>query len=492
MSNYRGSRGKEMKQVVTAVARKLPRQLKNFHLIKRQDIYIPFCEIGITCLTKEVTEINLFFETILKLIDIEVSDVYEISSIMGVEFKLLKETIVDMIEQKYVMTSENKLIMTPRGKKALADRKLVTIRKKNINELSVNMITGSIEESGKNVVAHPSRGDICLSQEQTITKDFLESNYDAINEIYQKNQIEVNVFNTRVLQRELYKILDIAYDKLYFVKDELFIYKNEESGDYEFVIKGDLGEKYQNSFYRQVRDVVFPGMENFFERDWNFAQAHYDMRILNQDNRKYTKNLIGKLSENEKISDELIYEFMHTRALIDQIELEALFSYNKEFDYEGIIISCERLKNFLSAGMASALDQVSKKKMWVLYEEKEYNIDKILEQRFGDKIKKKEVSTEKRKEACEQFICFYPNVLVEFVEKTEKVFDKPITIFEGRIEFDSDVIKSKMAHIIKDYEISFTLPKSTSPENKQKKYNKDEKIGVTRSYKKYRRRKENK
>ena len=134
----------------------------------------------------------------------------------------------------------------------------------------------------------------------------------------------------------------------------------------------------------------------------------------------------------------------------------------------------------------------AKKKIWVLYEEKEYNIDKILEQRFGDKIKKKEVSTEKRKEACEQFICFYPNVLVEFVEKTEKVFDKPITIFEGRIEFDSDVIKSKMAHIIKDYEISFTLPKSASPENKQKKYSKDEKIGVTRSYKKYRRRKENK
>ena len=52
-----------MKQVVSAVAGNLPRQLKNFHLIKRQDIYIPFCEIGITCLTKEVTEINLFFET---------------------------------------------------------------------------------------------------------------------------------------------------------------------------------------------------------------------------------------------------------------------------------------------------------------------------------------------------------------------------------------------------------------------------------------------
>ena len=92
-----------MKQLVAAVSRKLP-GVKNFHLIKRQSIFIPYCEIGITCLTKEVTEINLFFETILKLIDIEVADVYEISAIMGVEFKLLKEAIVDMIEQKYIIT----------------------------------------------------------------------------------------------------------------------------------------------------------------------------------------------------------------------------------------------------------------------------------------------------------------------------------------------------------------------------------------------------
>ena len=355
-----------MKQVVSAVAGNLPRQLKNFHLIKRQDIYIPFCEIGITCLTKEVTEINLFFETILKLIDIEVSDVYEISSIMGVEFKLLKETIVDMIEQKYIITSENKLIMTPRGKKALADRKLVTIRKKNLNELSVNMITGSIEESGKNVISHPYKNDICLSQEQTITKDFLESNYATINEIYQRNQIEANIFNTRVLQRELYKILDIAYEKLYFVKDELLIYKNDESEDYEFIIKGDIGEKYQNSFYRQVRDVVFPGMENFFERSWKFAQDHYDKRITNQDNRKYTKDLIGKLIGTETISDELLDEYIHTRALIDQTELELLFSYNKEFDYEGIIISCERLNKFLTSGMVSAFDQINEEQLRIL------------------------------------------------------------------------------------------------------------------------------
>lgn len=473
-----------MRQLVAAVERKLPRQLKNFYLIKRQSIYIPYCEIGITCLTKEVTEINLFFETILKLIDIEVSDVYEISLIMGVEFKLLKETIVDMIEQKYIVTSENKLIMTPRGRKALADRKLVTIYKRNLNELSVNMITGNIEESGKNIFVKPSKWDICLSEEQTITKDFIESNYTAINEIYQRNQIEANIFNTKVLQRELYKILDISYEKLYYVKDELLIYKNDDSEDYEFIIKGDIGERYQNSFYRQVRDVVYSGMENFFEKDWNFSQNHYDKGIVNQEDRQYTRGLIEKLNGNEIISDKLLDEYMHTRALIDETEVETLFLYNQEFDYEGIIISCERLRKILNQKIVSALNQISKKRTWLIYNSQEYNVKKTIEQNLGDKIKRKEISISENEELNEQFICFYPNILVEFVEKTEKVFDRAITIFEGRIEFDSDVIKNKMDVIIEKYHISFSPLEAKLKKMKQNKYNKNTKKGVLQPYKK--------
>src|SRR5699024_9471010 len=108
-----------MKRLMSAVARNLPRELQDYYLIKRQNIYITYYEIGITCLTKETTELNLFFETILKLVEIEVDDVNEISEIMGIEFKLLKEAIVDMIEQQYVITSQNKLIMTQKGRKAL-------------------------------------------------------------------------------------------------------------------------------------------------------------------------------------------------------------------------------------------------------------------------------------------------------------------------------------------------------------------------------------
>ena len=399
---------------------------------------------------------------------------YMISAIMGVEFKLLKEAIVDMIEQKYIITSQNKLIMTPRGRKALADRKQVTIRKRNINELSVNMITGNIEESGKNAFAKPSKRDLCLSEEQTITKDYLESNYAIINEIYQQNQIESNIFNTKILQRELYKILDIAYEKLYYVKDELFIYKNDDSEDYEFIIKGDIGERYQNSFYHQVRDVVYSGMENFFERDWDFSKNHYDKGLVTQEDRQYTKSLIEKLNGSEIISDELVDQYIHTRALIDEKELEAIFSCNQEFDYQGIVISCERLKKLLNPEIVSALNAISKKRIWLLYDPKEYNVNKILEQNCNRSIKN------------------FFRLLVEYVEKTEKVFDRPITIFEGRIEFDSDVIKNKIDKIIDEYEISFSLSEPEPEKMGKNKYNKHTKKGIAHTYKKYKYKEKNK
>lgn len=430
-------------------------------MIKRQDIYIPYCEIGIACLTKEVTEINLFFETILKLVDIGVSDIYEISVIMGVDFKLLKETIVDMIEQRYIITSENRLIMTPKGKKALEDRQLVTIRKKNINQIAVNMITGVIKGSEEVISSNFPKNSICLSEEQTITKDFLDSRYANINDIYQKNQVEASFFKTTYLKRELYKILEIVYDRLYYVKEELLIYKNNDSDDYEFLISGDIGEKYLDCFYHQVRDVVYSGMENFFERNRNFAQNHYNKSIVSLEERQKKEKLLKDLYGRENISDELLDEFMQTRELVDNTEIDMLFSYYKEIDFEGIIISCDRMRKLLNSSIISSINQMSKKKTWLLYDKEEYDIVNFLNQHFGDK--KKEIVFLEKTNSESEFICFYPNILIEFVERTEMVFERPLTILEGRIEFDSNIIKGKVDKIIEDKNMSF-LPDSKKRE----------------------------
>lgn len=156
--------------------------------------------------------------------------------------------------------------------------------------------------------------------------------------------------------------MDVSYQELYFSKTELLIYKNNESEDYEFAIRGDIGGYYLSSFYRQVRDVVYPGMENFFERDRNFVQKNYSTNIVSLDEKQYTQKLIKDLSGNEIISDEILDRYIQSRALIDNTEINTLFLHNTEINYEGLIISCERLRNMLSWEILSALKQVSGKK----------------------------------------------------------------------------------------------------------------------------------
>ena len=95
------------------------------------------------------------------------------------------------------------------------------------------------------------------------------------------------------------------------------------------------------------------------------------------------------------------------------------------------------------------------------------------------------MSVSENERISEQFICFYPNILVEYVEKTEKVFDRPITIFEGRIEFDSDVIKNKIDKIIDEYEISFSLSEPEPGKWERTNIIKYTKKGIVHTYKKY-------
>lgn len=128
------------------------------------------------------------------------------------------------------------------------------------------------------------------------------------------------------------------------------------------------------------------------------------------------------------------------------------------------------------------LNQITKKRIWLLYDPEEYNIKKFI----GKKVKKKEVSLLEHKGLSNQFICFYPNILIEFVEKTEMVFDRPITVFEGRIEFNSDAIKNKMNKIIDECKISFLLFEPKSKIIEQNKYNKEVKKTSFQSQKKYR------
>ena len=446
-----------MEHIIKSIARDIPKEMKNHHLIKRQDIYVPYREIGVVCLTRDTAEINLFYETILKFIDIGVCDINEISEIMGVEFKLLKEVIVDMIEEQYLATSQNQISMTQRGRKALKTRQLVTIQKRNINQIMVDMITGTFEESDNIIISQVKKQDLCLNEEISITKEFLETNYAEINEIYQKNQIESSVFFVHNVSRELYKILDVAYDRLVFVKKELLIYKNNDVDDYEFVISKDSGDKYINAFYAQVKDITFPGLENVFERDWNFVKDCEPVRREESVERKQTDKLTNLLHNCDAVTEEIELEFTKPRCLIDNKEIEKYFLYQNEIKHEGIIISSNRLRKLLNFKEIDSLNNSGKKKVIIVYDGTEYDIENYIKKQFEPLIKQGRLYLVKKSELSDSYVCFYPKVNIMLKESVAKVFNRTIAILEGKIEFDSNVIEEKMKEIIESNNINFNM-----------------------------------
>lgn len=60
----------------------------------------------------------------------------------------------------------------------------------------VDMITGTFEESDNIIISQVKKQDLCLNEEISITKEFLETNYAEINEIYQKIKLKVVFFRT--------------------------------------------------------------------------------------------------------------------------------------------------------------------------------------------------------------------------------------------------------------------------------------------------------
>lgn len=117
------------------------------------------------------------------------------------------------------------------------------------------------------------------------------------------------------------------------------------------------------------------------------------------------------------------------------------------------------------------------KQIVIIYERKEYDIDNYLNRRFAQLVKQKKIKLVGKDNLYENYICLYPNVYITLCETVIKVFERYITIMDGKIEFDSKVIKSKLEKCIKENNIVFN--------KSEKKSNIIEKQASRNKYKKY-------
>ena len=178
-----------MEKILNTIKSQIPKEVNGFFCIKTQEILIPHMEIGIECLIHDISELNLFFGTFLKLVEIEVKEISSIARILGVSFDTVKEAVVDMVSGDYISVSANILGITKKGKEVLKSKKLIEIKKKNLNKVMVNLITGEISDGSNVKTVSAGKSSVCLAEEIAVNKSFLDTNYSSINQVYQVQQI---------------------------------------------------------------------------------------------------------------------------------------------------------------------------------------------------------------------------------------------------------------------------------------------------------------
>lgn len=457
-----------MKNLIDDVKRHSPKTFPGYYYIKTQDIYIPYMKITLECLTRKISELNLFFESILKLIDISINDINDISKILGISNIIVKEAIVDMIGINYIYTSENILGLTEKGKNALESKQRVDIQKTYLKDIMVDMITGAVYDADAISVSEPRKRDVLLEGIVQINSDFLESNFREFNEVYQQQQKNNNMFGGSAITSELYKMIDVSYSELHYVENKVYIYKNESSDELMFNFVSDDNDKYKTEFYNQLKEGCRPCQEFFFEnskeRIGKIQSNAIELDIATMTQTETIREMIFDDNITNDIKEE---NFTKKRYTLNDCEYMSYLYNIRELKYDRFFLCSNHIMNLLTPSFCSQLKVLADNiHIFIIYDKNEYKIKDSLAYFFGN------TSNNLHLVPCEvieeNFICFDSNLIIYLYENIATAFDRNIIYKQMLCDFDREKVNVVVKNLVEKYDLRRFETKKLKP-FKQKK-----------------------
>ena len=424
-----------------------------YSLIKKQDIFVPFSEIGIECLVRNISEINLFFEMILKLVDIGVKDVYRISEILGISFDVSKEIIADIVVNDYINVSENLLKLTKKGKEILKTRKKVVLKNININKIKIDLITGQIFDGDDVKTSTIKKGDVCLDSEMQVDKKFLDTNYADINEVFKKQQEEDSVYGNAAVTKELFKIIDIRYSNLVYEKKYLLVYQNDNSGELQLNISQDTNDQYLNCLYSQLKSGIHPCLDNFFERNNDFIKQKLDFEFQTSESRKKTTNIaISELLSRGYTQEKFLPLFETDRYALHENEYQDFLLHDKRLLYDKLVIVTNRISSILTSSVLEQISRIAKnKKVILIFDDDEYNAVNQVNHFLKDKSKNIFISHNKNIDSTK--IIFFPYAMFSIEEYIIETFQKYISYKVSTVRFNLSKEDNEIKELFRTHKI---------------------------------------
>jgi len=424
--------------------RLIPPRKSGYEFIKTIKLYIPYKEIGLKILVRKEQPLPFFYETILKLVDCKCNEIISISELTGVEEEILNDVVGEMSKLDLVYVKSNIITLTPKGRTALNDLKKTVIEREEINRIYINSITGKIEDL-EHMYKKPTYKNPCLDEVIRITDEFITSHFNDFNEYYQKRQENYEVKGqSHNIKNEIYQIIGKEYEKLCYLEEKAFVYKNIRDNDLLYECENDPDNVYGSTLAKQIYDCV--GAKNFLDTPYHCGKYFNTKVVIDKEKEENTQKLIQVVENNSASGSNNTTKDIEEYYFSDRYLLEKEYGYIltsiKDIRPTEIVISSGNLSEVLDDNVIATLQaSLDNAKIYIICDVNENRISKLKSKMLNHKQKKRNrIQWIERENINQTNIILYPRCAIN-IKYIPITVDKDYLIQEiAEITFDTEKV----------------------------------------------------
>lgn len=423
--------------------RLIPPRKSGYEFVKTIKLYIPYKEIGLKTLVRKEQPLPFFYEIILKLVDCKCNEIFNISELTGVEEEILNDVVGEMSRLDLIYVKSNIITLTPKGRTALNDLKKTVIEKEEINRIYINSITGEIEDL-EHTYKKPTHKNPCLDEVIRITDEFITSHFNDFNEYYQKRQEDYEVKGqSHNIKNEIYQIIGKEYEKLCYLEEKTFVYKNIRDNDLLYECENDPDNIYGNTLAKQIYNCV--GARNFLDAPFHCDKYLNTKVVIDKEKEGNTQKLIQVVENNSasgRKNTEEIEEYCFADRYLLEKEYGHILTSIKNIRPTEIVISSGNLSEILNHNVIATLQaSLDNAKIYIICDVKENRISQLKSKVINHKQKKKNrIQWIERENINQTNIILYPKCAIN-IKYIPIPVDKDYLIQEiAEITFDTEKV----------------------------------------------------
>lgn len=481
-----------MNNIINDIKNHTPACLDGYYYIKTQKICIPFSNLTIHGVEKDISQLNPFFLSVMQLADEEINYQGKIAGILGMSDDVFNEAVADLAHIDYVSLSEGKITLTDKGKKALKHNKHIERRQIDLKNVLVDLITGKVRED---ITYANTRGQyIPLEPVVDIDDEYFSEHFKEIKELHGLRQKQYQINEKAPVNKELEKITGYEQSIVYVEKD-LYIYRSIGSDELQFRLNDDDAESsYQTQFFKQFNQELINGNRRFFFENVKTDFKYHTVFSPDPELFKQTENvrniILSPVSDDEKEAAFLQRHY----ALNDSEYVSFITNSSRSFKFDHILIVCSDNVNFLlTDAFCAQLRGISENiPVVIVYEDDKDKRNKASIDHLFPKTERgrklyliPQVNINKNLEKQESCICYYPKMIVNITKHTsitefgDKNSPRHIAYSAQIYDFDKKSIESAVQKIIENFPDIKQNIEDTSPPKTVLKNNSGKNVDLT-------------